>query len=161
MGDFTISTPLAAPAGDVWSRACSLEGVNHELGPYLRMTTPAGLRGRSIDDLRAPVHPGRSWLLLGGILPVDYDDLGIVELEPPRRFLERSQMLTMSRWQHEREVDPLGPASCTVTDRLAFTLRRPPAAMPGAEALAARLVAATFRHRHRRLTAWHGPAEPR
>ena len=46
-------------------------------------------------------------MLLGGFLPVDYDDLCLAEIEPPRRFLERSRMLSMSIWQHERIVEPL------------------------------------------------------
>ena len=32
------------------------------------------------------------------VLPVEYDDLTIAELEPGRRFLERSTMMTLRRW---------------------------------------------------------------
>lgn len=161
MQRFAISTTLATAADELWRQVCTIEGVNYELGPYLRMTMPSGLRGRSIDDLEPGAQPGRSWLLLGGVFPVDYDDLGIAELEPPRRFLERSRMLSMSIWEHERLVEPAGHASSTISDRLGFELRRPLAAAPGSGALAIRMVGSTFRHRHRRLLARHGAPEQR
>jgi len=48
-------------------------------------------------------------------------------------------------------IQPLDPGSCRVTDTLHFRLRADLAAVPGAAALAAGIVAAPFRHRHRRL----------
>jgi hypothetical protein len=156
-----MSTALGVPAAEMWSRATELEGVNYELGPLLRMTAPRALRGATIGDLEPGVPAGRSWLLLGGVLPVDYDDLCLVEIEPPRRFLERSRMASMAVWEHERTIEPLGAHACRVTDRLGFTLRRVPGAIPGAAAVARRIVAALFGHRHRRLVAAHGSAEPR
>ena len=138
-------------AAEMWRRATTPEGINDELAPVLRMTVPRGLRGRTIGDVKVGETLGRSWILLGGLLPVDYDDLGLAELEPGRRFLERSSMLSMRVWQHERIVEPADDRSSRVTDRLGFELRRPLAWIPGAERLAAAIVAALFRHRHRRL----------
>ena len=114
----SLRVELAADAEEVWARATTLAGVNEELRPLLRMTAPEALRDASIADLEPGVPAGRSWLLLGRVLPVDYDDLTLVEIEPPRRFLERSRMLTMELWEHERVVEPLGPGRCAVTDRL-------------------------------------------
>jgi hypothetical protein len=105
----------------------------------------------SIDEAPVGEVLGRSWILLFGVVPVEYDDLRLVELEPGRRFLERSQMATLHLWQHERIVEPVGEGSCRVTDRLVFELRRPLAVLPGAQRLARAIVAALFRHRHRRL----------
>ncbi|MGH2955305.1 MAG: hypothetical protein ACRDK9_15065 [Solirubrobacterales bacterium] len=135
----------------MWARAVSEEGINDELAPILRMTLPAGLRGKTIDDVEVGVPLGRSWILLFGVLPVDYDDLCVAELEPGRRFLERSSMLSMRTWQHERVVEPDGAGSCTVTDRLSFELRRPLAWIPGSGRVATAIVRFLFRHRHRRL----------
>jgi ligand-binding SRPBCC domain-containing protein len=84
-------------------------------------------------------------------VPVDFDDLVIAELDPGRRFLERSQTLTFSLWQHERSISPDGEAGCRVTDRLGFELRPLLSRVPGAAALARAIVGALFRHRHRRL----------
>lgn len=92
---------------------------------------------------------------------VDFDDLCLAEIEPPRRFLERSTMASMATWEHERTIEPLGPRTCAVTDRLGFSLRAPLAVVPGSAALARRIVTVLFRHRHRRLVAAHGAAEGR
>lgn len=77
---------------------------------------PAGLAGKTVDDVEAGVPLGRSRILLFGLLPVDYDDLCLAELEPGRRFLERSRTLSFSVWQHERTVEPVDEGSCRVTD---------------------------------------------
>ena len=152
----SLRVELAADAEEVWTRATTLAGVNEELRPLLRMTAPEALRDASIADLQPGVPAGRSWLLLGRVLPVDYDDLTLAEIEPPRRFLERSRMLTMELWEHERVVEPLGPGRCAVTDRLSFVLRRGLDRLPGSERVARALVGLLFRHRHRRLVAMHG-----
>jgi ligand-binding SRPBCC domain-containing protein len=145
---------VRAPAEAVWSRAVTPEGINHEMRPWLRMTMPAGLRGSTIDDVRVGETVGRSWILALGFLPVDYDDLCLAELEPGRRFLERSTMFSMRLWQHERIVEPAGAGSSRVTDRLSFELRRLPAAVPGSSRLARWIVSRLFAHRHRRLRTW-------
>jgi hypothetical protein len=158
----SISTALAIPATEMWRHATGgLEGVNHELGPLLRMTVPSGLRGATIADLEPGVPAGRSWVLLGGVIPVDYDDLCLAEIEPPHRFLERSRMGSMSFWEHERTIEEAGTSACVVTDSLRFTLRGPLAAIPGVAGLSRRIVTALFGHRHRRLVARHGAAESR
>ena len=131
--------------------ATSPGAINAELRPLLRMTTPRRLRGLTLDEVPVGRPLGRSWILLGGLLPVDYDDLCLAELEPPRRFRERSRTLTFSAWEHERTVEPAGVDGCVVTDRLGFELKRPPARIPGAARLAAAIVGALFSHRHRRL----------
>jgi ligand-binding SRPBCC domain-containing protein len=144
------------PASVVWERAVTEEGINDELAPILRMTMPASLKGKTVDTVEVGVPLGRSWILLGGVLPVDYDDLALAELEPGRRFLERSRTLSFCVWQHERTVEPEGPESCRVTDRLGFELKRGIAWIPGAARLSAAVVGFLFRHRHRRLARSHG-----
>lgn len=139
----------SAPA--VWARAITEEGINDELAPILRMTMPPGLRGKTIDAVEVGVPLGRSWILLGRLLPVDYDDLCLAELEPGRRFLERSKTLSFAVWQHERTIEPEGEGSCRVTDRLGFELKRGVAWVPGSARLASAIVSFLFRHRHRRL----------
>ena len=115
------------------------------------MTMPRQLRGKTIEDV-APGQPlGRSWLLLLRVIPFEYDDIGLAELEPGRRFLERSTMLSMRRWEHERSVEPAGDHACDVTDRIAFELRQGLARLPGAERMARGLLVRMFAHRHRRL----------
>jgi hypothetical protein len=136
----------------VWKRVTTPEGVNHELGPWMRMTIPRGLRGATLEDVRPGVPLGRSWVFLFGVIPFDYDAMTIAEVGPGRRFLERSSMASFRSWQHERVVEPDG-AGCTVTDRLTFEPRRGLAAVPGSRRLSERIVGAIFAHRHRRLAA--------
>ena len=140
------TTLVAAPAERVWEQVTTIEGVNEELRPWLRMTVPRGARGMSLEDVELGRRAGRSWLLLGGVLPVDYDDVTLVERGPGMRFLERSPLGSMRSWQHERLVEPAGEGACEVTDRLEFEPRLRAARRP-ARAIVERL----FAHRHRRL----------
>ena len=150
-GELTVASTVAVPANVAWERAVTEEGINDELSPILRMTMPAGLRGKAIDEVAVGSPLGRSWILLGRVLPVDYDDLCLVELEPGRRFLERSRTLAFAVWQHERVIEAESERACVVTDRLGFELKRGVAWIPGAARLAETTVRALFRHRHRRL----------
>lgn len=76
------SSALCRAAADVWARAVTEEGINDELRPLLRMTMPRRLRGKTIDEIEAGEPLGRSLILLGRLLPVDYDDLCLAGLEP-------------------------------------------------------------------------------
>src|SRR4051812_8968969 len=100
MEGFEVRTNVAAPADAVWLRVTTPEGINDELAPVMRMTMPAAMRGKSLADLSPGAHLGRSWLLLFGLVPFDYDDLFIAEIRPGH-FLERSTMLSMRVWEHE------------------------------------------------------------
>ena len=145
MRSFEISTELPASADDVWAHVTTPAGINGELMPLMRMTIPPSFAGASIDDLVVGERVGRCWVLMGGFLPDDYDDLTVAELGPGRRFLEQSQMLTQAWWQHERVVDDAG-AGARITDRLSWRGRN-----RVFEALYARMVPVIFTHRHRRL----------
>jgi ligand-binding SRPBCC domain-containing protein len=152
-GSFSVSSRLAAPVAEVWQHATTVSGINEELRPVLRMTAPADVRGLDPTTITLGKRICRSWLLLGGILPVEYDDLVVVELEAGRRFLERSTMLTQRVWQHERVLEPDGPAACVLTDRLIFQPRTR-WLLP----VVSRIVRSLFRHRHRRLRRRFGQA---
>ena len=143
--EVTVSSELGADADAVWARATDPDGINDELRPLLRMTVPRGAEDFGLDDLE-PGLVGRSWIFLFGLVPFDYDDLNIVRVEPGRSFLERSSMLSMRLWEHERTLDPLDEGRCRVTDRLAWEPRLP---LPGA--LLRPVIRALFGHRHRRL----------
>jgi ligand-binding SRPBCC domain-containing protein len=150
MQRFELTSVVSAPEAEVWARVTTPEGFNGELMPLMRMTVPRRMRGRTIGDVSAPERLGRSWLLLFGFLPFDYDDIGIAELGPGSRFLERSTMLSMRAWEHERTVTALGPDSCEVRDRLGYELRAPLRAVGLGRVLVPAL-RRVFAHRHRRL----------
>lgn len=155
------STSVPAAPEQVWARVCRMDGVNDELMPWMRMTVPRSLRGATLYDLPLGTRAGRSWLLLFGVVPFEYDDLVIAERGPGQRFLETSTMFSMSRWDHERTVEPAvaggeaataaGAAGAVVCDRITFELRRPLRAVPGLSAGVAAVLGRLFGHRHRRL----------
>jgi hypothetical protein len=123
----------------------TFEGINHELGPWLKMTAPRRSRQLDVSTVRPGERLGRSWLLLFGLVPVDYDDVTLVRIEAGRGFLKRSPMLSQSVWEHERTLEA-APGGKKITDRVRFEprlklLERPTLA----------IASALFRHRHRRL----------
>jgi ligand-binding SRPBCC domain-containing protein len=146
IGEFTVSSRLASPAEEVWAGVTTAEGVNAELMPLVRMTIPRGRRDFSIADMEDGTTIGRSWILLFGLIPFDYDDIHLERIEPGRAFHERSTMLTQRRWEHDRTVEPDGERACTVTDCVRFEPR-----LPIPPSLLLPLFRAFFRRRHRRL----------
>lgn len=146
-GRHEARTRLAAPADAVWVRATTAAGIAEELRPLLRMTIPAALREGGIDAVTPGAPLGRAWLLLGGVLPVEADRMVVAEIGPGRRFLERSSMLALREWEHERRVHERGPDACEVHDRLRWRTRA--GVVPGP--LVGLLVGRLFLHRHARL----------
>jgi ligand-binding SRPBCC domain-containing protein len=141
---FSYSSDLRAPPEEVWSHATHMQGVNREFFPLVRMTCP-------VSDGRLPSPPPlgqrlfRSWILLFGLLPIDYDDLSFAEFESGRRFLERSVLFSQKQWVHERIVTPTA-TGCRLTDSVRFIPRLSPL---GALHLAVFRLA--FRWRHHNL----------
>ncbi|WP_222129844.1 hypothetical protein [Nocardioides sp. zg-1228] len=113
----------------------------------MTMTMPRRAAGLTVETLPLGQPIGRAWLRLFGLVPFDFDHLMIDELEPGVRFLERSTMLSMRHWEHERTLTPV-PEGTRVHDRVTLQPRLP---VPGLSMLLARIVGAFFRHRHRRL----------
>jgi hypothetical protein len=123
----------------VWERVITPEGINDELAPWVRMTIPGD------PELRqGPL--GRSWILLFGVLPVDYDDIVLEWFATDRGFRERSRMASASAWWHDRSLLALPGGGTRVVDHIRFTPRL--AALGGLQAF---VFQAMFRWRHRRL----------
>ena len=149
---FTVSSRLPATADAVWARVTTIEGVNHELMPLCRMRGPRAVRDLTPETVVLGERVARFWILALGVMPIDYDDLVLVELEPGRGFHERSTMLTQRVWEHRRTLEPDGDG-CVVTDHIRFEPRGP---LPGAALRP--LYRLVFRHRHRRLRRWFSAA---
>ncbi|HWH43465.1 MAG TPA: DCC1-like thiol-disulfide oxidoreductase family protein [Thermoleophilaceae bacterium] len=128
-------------------------GVNDEFRPFLRMTFPESVT--SLDPETVPIGERicRSWILLFGVLPVDWDDIVLVAVEPGRGFRERSSMATQHVWEHERTLEPAGRGACRVSDTVAWEprLHVPAAAFRP-------LFRAAFAWRHHRLRRIFGRA---
>jgi hypothetical protein len=144
--EVSVSSRLDARPDRVWTRIITPAGINDELRPWLRMTVPRGLERLDPASIELGRPIGRSWVLLFGILPFDYDEITLVRLEEGRGFLERSRMLSQRLWEHERTLEPTGDGGCLITDRLRW---QPRLGLPGAPLRP--LFRAILRHRHRRL----------
>jgi ligand-binding SRPBCC domain-containing protein len=139
-----VSSLLDAPPERVWSWIATAEGVNDELGPWMRMTVPGG-GDLDLDSIEVGKPIGRSWVLFLGLIPVDYDEINVVELDRGRGFVERSRMLSQRSWEHARTIEPVD-GGCVITDSIAWEPRLP---LP-ARSLRP-MFGAIFQHRHRRL----------
>jgi hypothetical protein len=109
------------------------------------MTASRELREQGLGAVRVGERICRSWVLLFGVLPVDYDDITLVRLDPPHGFLERSSMLSQRAWEHERTIEP-GADGCVLTDRVSYEPR-----LPLPDFLLRGLYRSIFSYRHRRL----------
>jgi ligand-binding SRPBCC domain-containing protein len=147
-----FASTLPAPRQAVWQWITSWAGIRRETMPYFAMTAPRGMR--SIAEVQ--VVPGqrlfRSYLLFGGLLPLDILDLTVIALEPGRGFTERSPMLSMKQWQHQREILDAPGGAVALVDTLTFQPRL-------ARGLTRWFVTRLFEHRHAVLRrAFHGTA---
>lgn len=148
---------LAAPRALVWARVVTPDGIDDEMRPWMTMSMPRRSRSLTIDTVPVGVPLGRAWLRLLGVVPFDYDHLTIVAISPGTSFHERSTMLSMRSWEHERTLTSVDGAT-EVHDRVTFRPRLP---LPGLGAVLARVVDAFFAHRHRRLVRHFGAAASR
>lgn len=140
------SSVVAAPRDALWERVTTPEGIADEFAPLLTMRMPPGLRDTTIAHVPLGRPLGRAWIVLAGVVPVEYDDLVVVDLDPPHHFRERSALGSCRVWEHRRELEALPDGATRVTD----TLRAWPRALVP-RAVARRVVGALFTHRHRRL----------
>lgn len=144
MGQFTISSALGVDRCTLWDRVIQPAGINSELGPIFRMTFPSGMEDVT-SEWRRGERQFRSWLLLGGFLPVDYDDVSFHEVIPGHCFHERSKLLSQKVWEHERSIVDIA-GGCQITDDIRFTPRL--RLLGSIYAIIFRFV---FRWRHRKL----------
>ncbi len=119
---FEVSSQLKASPEKVWQHATNMSAINQELAPFLKMTYPKEAMKTSIEEAPLGTRLFRSWILLGGLIPVDYDDVTLREIDRGKRFLEISPMLTQQEWSHERIVKSWGEGT-EVIDRVKFTPR--------------------------------------
>lgn len=110
------------------------------------MRLPRSARELTIETLPVGKVLGRAWIILFGLIPVDYDRLAIVDLEPGRFFHEKSTMLSMRQWEHRRTLSPIDEGTTRVTDHIVLVPR-----LGLVTPVMAKVLYAFFGHRHRRL----------
>ena len=144
MVELHFSTVVAASPDEVWRRVTTMDGVNAELGPWIRMTHPADRSSLDVPDVPLNEVLFRSWVLLLGVLPLDRHALALERLHQ-RGFDERSSSWMQKVWIHRRRVE-VAEGGARVSDELRFE--------PRLQLLAPMLrlvIGAIFRHRHRQL----------
>lgn len=141
---------LAAAPETVWAVASTMAGVNAELGPWLRMSHPADRAALDAQAVPLGAVLFRSWLCVFGLIPFDRHALVLEQLYPGAGFDERSSSWLQKVWIHRRRIEAV-PGGCRLSDELEIAPR-----LRMQAPLVRWLVAALFRHRHRRLRARYG-----
>jgi ligand-binding SRPBCC domain-containing protein len=144
---------LRAPRERVWESIASVADIQAEMWPYFRMTAPRSVRSLDDVELKPGVRMFRSYVFLFGVLPIDYSDLTLLELDPGHGFVEQSPMGSMRLWRHERRILPCpdDPGAVLVVDQLRFRPRM-------ATRLVKWFIGRVFSHRHAVLRARFGGA---
>lgn len=150
MRPFTLelSSALRASVEEVWSHASTMEGVNHELAPWVRMTVPKAVKGKRLGDVPPDKVGFTSVVLLFAVIPFDVHHLSLEQIFD-NGFDEQSWSWLNRSWRHERRVDPTANG-CIVTDRLTVDPRWAPVF------LVRHIVQLLFLARHRKLRARFG-----
>jgi hypothetical protein len=118
---FTTISVVPASSEKVRAQIVTPAGVNDEFVSLSRYDRPADT-ARTIDPANsASLRAGPQLASAARRLA----DLTIAELEPGRRFVERSSMLSIEHWRHERLLTAVA-TGCDVHDRIRFAA--PPAA---------------------------------
>ncbi|TQK11283.1 hypothetical protein [Herbaspirillum sp. SJZ107] len=135
-----FQSKVATSPEELWDWSTSVRGVDAEMGPVLKLDFPKGMTHIPRDGSGLGKPLGNCKFLLFGLLPVDLSRLTFVEVEPGRRFVEQSPLLSMKSWRHERTIAP-GPDGTEVVDRLEFTPRFAPKVVTW-------FISKFFQHRH-------------
>jgi hypothetical protein len=149
MRSFEIQSDLAIAPAEFWSNV-SLESVNWELAPFVRMTAPREWQDRPIPDWEVGRELFSSWILLFGMLPVDRHAFRLRAIGPGLEFHETSSSWTNRQWNHDREIRA-NQSGCTVIDRVSYATR-----LPLLAPLAGSIYRLIFRSRHHRLRKKYG-----
>jgi ligand-binding SRPBCC domain-containing protein len=136
----TFESKLPRTPGELWSWSTSVRGVDAEMAPVLKLEFPKGMEEMPQDQGSLGRPLGNCKFLLFGVLPVDLSRLTFVEVEPGRRFVEQSPLLSMKSWRHERAIVPAVDGT-RIVDTLEFTPRF-------ATRVVTWFISRFFRHRH-------------
>lgn len=143
-----FESKLDAPKERVWEWITSIKGIRAEMWPFFIMTVPKGVRFLSDIKITLGTRMFRSYVFLFGLLPIDYSDMTLLELNIGNGFIEQSPMGSMKLWRHERQITPDTSDSSKVIliDQLTFQPRM-------AKRFVGWFIRRVFIHRHNVLRA--------
>ena len=154
MPSLHLTSHLQVDPATFWQTAGTLDGVNAELAPLVRMSCPAAFRHTPLAQWPTGRVLFDSWILLGGVLPVDRHRFKLQQVQPGQGFEETSSTWVHALWHHRRRTVAT-PQGCVVEDRLDIHSR-----VPGLAWLLWPAIRAVFAHRHRRLRRRWGGLPP-
>ncbi|WP_028079964.1 hypothetical protein [Solimonas soli] len=134
---------LCAEPPVIWLHVTTMRGVNAELLPLVRMSSPKRYDCMTLREAPRGELLFHSWLLLFGLLPFDRHALSFESIWD-YGFQEHSSSWLQRQWRHRRVVELL-PGGARLVDELEIVPRFAP------PWLVRFFVACIFRHRHRRL----------
>ncbi|MBN2499276.1 MAG: hypothetical protein JXB38_00835 [Anaerolineales bacterium] len=151
MPDFTIASKLSCSPDELAADVFTMQGVNFELAPFVRMTAPKEWAARPIAEWPTGEVLFTSVLLLSGFIPIDRHRF-MLKATSASRFEEHSSSLLMKHWGHTREIRP-AESHVDVIDALSFQTR-----IPLLGSLLLPVYKFVFSYRHRRLRKRYGGA---
>lgn len=123
----------------------TMESVNYELSPLIKMTAPKRWRKFSIPEWETDKKLFDSVILLLGVLPIDLHHMTMKQVSE-QGFVEHSTSLMNSYWQHKRDITTSNN-QVTVTDEVSFKSR-----LPFVSLVVKPMYKQIFLHRHKRLS---------
>jgi hypothetical protein len=149
MTPINIQSNLGSDPTFLASELLTMDGVNHELMPLVKMTAPRSWRQKPLPEWPVENRLFTRVILLLGIIPVDLHRFGLLSTGR-HGFLESSTSLVMKTWRHERIIEKI-EGGARVADRVEF---QPRLAVLGA--ILQPIYRQVFEHRHKRLRKRYG-----
>lgn len=139
-----METSLPVSPAVLASELLTMEGVNDELSPILKMTAPQPWASKPISEWPVNSEIFSSRILLFGVMPIDLHRFKFESVHG-MGFKESSKSLFNRHWSHERTIRESG-SGATVKDVLHYTSQ-----LGFLGYLFMPLYQAIFSHRHKRL----------
>lgn len=144
MPKFEMETYLSVNPDQLATDLLNMSGVNYELSPFLKMSTPQQWSAKSIADWPVNDHIFSSSILLFGFIPIDLHRFKFTSVDG-MGFTESSNTLLNSLWSHERTIS-ITDSGAKVTDVVCYKSR-----LGFIGYLFKPLYQSIFAHRHKRL----------
>jgi len=145
---FELSSTLDCSKETI-QRTLTMEGVNAELGPLVRMTAPPAWQNVPIPEWPEKEPLFKSWILLFGLVPIDRHSFYFDSVDAGG-FSEASSSWMNRLWRHTRQIDSV-ESGVRVKDAVEFELR-----LPFLGRLLLPIYKAVLQRRHRYLRRMHG-----
>jgi hypothetical protein len=149
MQHFEVSSTLEIDVVTLEKSACTMQGVNYELFPFLGMTAPRRWKESPIADWPTGERLFTSLLLIFKVIPFDLHFFKLEE-KIENGFQEHSSSLVMKDWRHFRQISEI-EGNARIVDRVEFDSR-----LPFVDLLVKPVYHLVFRYRHFRLRRRYG-----